>query len=562
MGVQVNGADFVVDNKYNVSAIFGNNTQTAPSTFNNLWYGVNIYQYADANRSIVMNSNFTNTDHAIYASSAFKPIFTGNTMAIPQNNGYQEQQYTFGTGLYKLSEGIHMADCSNYTVQNNRMTANTNYSGTKTIGIYVYSSGPQANKINSNSISNANFNFYANGQNYDNASFLTTIIGLKFICNINAGAKGNDFTVMGGYNNGIAGVQNSGGLITAQSAANTFAAKGPGGYYSFFMENGCNTVKYYGYGTSKNLNNYPHTSNVSPYNIFDYSCPVYIMGPKFPLATQWENRLNSLESGIATISNLPAPDSMQTDTLQNYYDSYAELRDSVLNHYLYDDTSSIHYDSLAYALEHMNLGYDYKVWLAGVYQSMLRYDDAIELLGNINGQFELDETAIQRIDNIKVIYGVLKTLNDNGYDVSALSEDDLFAVQQIYYEDDYIAHGIAAGLLNRFQDIITYNPVPDTGEGNESTIALNRNMNIGTDKELLLYPVPAQNLLTVQWTPVTAEPGTIFSIADLTGRTLISVSIVPGTQSIMLPHLSPGIYLATVKTANGHIVAKQKLVKQ
>lgn len=563
-GIVANNSDFTVSNQYNSNSIWGNNTQTAPSTFNNLWYGVLVYLMGDANRVAVLNSTFTNTNHSIHADGVFKPLFNGNNITVPQHqddNELYDAKEDFPGGQYYANMGIAMYGCTGYGVENNTITSQANYPNTKTVGIYVSNSGPQANKINLNSASNASFNYYAMGWNYKFVP-LDASVGLRFLCNSNAGSKNHDITVMKDPNssvflNGISGIQSN---STTSSAANTFAAKSASNFYNFYNQTGCRSIKYYKGSGLLGGNSDPvnRTSNVTVYNGSNVICRVRSAGPKFPLGVAWEGRLAMLEQKIGALSGMPNPDTTVVDTLQTYYDAYSDLADSVLNHYLYDDTTSVHYDSLAYALENMNLDYDYKLWLAGIYKSMLRYQDAIDLLGSVNEKFGLTGEDADRVNSLLEMYKILQKLFNNGNRWDMLSSEEWGKVQETYDHGNYIARSVAAALLHRYQGRLSVNPLIEPEEFgiiSGSKILLQNN-------ELKLYPVPAQKMLTVRWRPEDKAATAQLQITDLTGRLMLTVPLQYGTQNIDISRLASGMYLSTVKTATGKLIGQQKLVKE
>lgn len=80
---------------------------------------------------------------------------------------------------------------------------------------------------------------------------------------------------------------------------------------------------------------------------------------------------------------------------------------------------------------------------------------------------------------------------------------------------------------------------------------------------ILIYPNPAYDKVNIS---IEGDEklfsGAQINICDVQGRTILSTKFKPSEPSIDVSALMKGIYIVTLKTANGHIVAKQKLVKQ
>lgn len=557
-------ADFTVDNKYNVSSIFNKNTGTATSSFNNLWYGVRISGMTDLNRNVVMHSEFTNTSCAISAQGSFKPVFSNNTVDVPlfQTSSPSAYQIPNLYGMTYTNIGIILNGCKGYTVEKNVITCHYTFPlEHHPLGIYVYQSGPLPNTINFNTVNNACFNYYALGQNYDNSTFLSASTGLKFLCNTNTGSEDVDFMVSPYPSNsnisGIAGIQANG---TSSRAQNIFAVKAYsslGPHYNYYNSN-CNPIKYFGSSTMGNSTSPGNRYNVTNVVGAIYSCFPKVVGPKFPSPDRWIDRFAQLETDIARLGAKPGVDSTDTATMQGYYDEYEGLVDSVLNHFYFDDTTGLHYDSLAYSLEKMNLNYNYKLLLAGAYKSMNRYQDAIDLLSSLNSSYSLTGLDADRVDNLVDIYKVLSNLYGYGDNLDSLSGTDSSTIYSVYDNDDYDAHNIAAGLLYRMEGLIDPIPFADV----DTTITIRATHRLKFNDEVNIYPVPTKTVLNVRWMPGANEASANLQINDLLGKRLVLSTLVPGEQQLNVEHLSSGMYFITVTSSSGKLILQQKFIKE
>lgn len=71
--------------------------------------------------------------------------------------------------------------------------------------------------------------------------------------------------------------------------------------------------------------------------------------------------------------------------------------------------------------------------------------------------------------------------------------------------------------------------------------------------KITLYPNPFNNELNINFTGTTRLKNTSVDIYDILGKIVHSSSDLKEENSIILNHLSPGIYLAIVKTNNNNL---------
>ncbi|MBR0304608.1 MAG: T9SS type A sorting domain-containing protein [Bacteroidales bacterium] len=286
----------------------------------------------DCNCYLTTNTycSFTGFNTAINATTSGKPyavIIDGarfsNNMAgvkIEGNTHVEVTRCTFDlnvqTGLaFKPAVGLFLDTCTGYLVEENTFSCSATAPQYQRYGILVGNSGPDANSIYRNDISNMSVGVYVQG---DNAKKLT---GLQFTCNVFSGNE-NDIYV---ETNATIGVNQG---SPSKGADNTFSPRATSNLYN----GGTGVVNYY-YSTGSG-HAPSHTTNVNLYGtagsnmcgstICGYNPGNPGGGPKSPtpgflaLKQQYENLFADFDrNGFANLLTATIPPQAEPPTLSD-----------------------------------------------------------------------------------------------------------------------------------------------------------------------------------------------------------------------------------------------------
>ena len=257
-----------------------------------------------------------------YAVSIDGARFTDNEagVKIEGNNHATVTRCTFDlnvqTGLaFKPAVGLFLDTCTGYLVEENTFSCSATAPQYQRYGILVGNSGPDANSIYRNDISNMSVGVYVQG---DNAKKLT---GLQFTCNVFSGNE-NDIYV---ETNATVGVNQG---SPSKGADNTFSPRATSNLYN----GGTGVVNYY-YSTGSG-HAPSHTTNVNLYGtagsnmcgstICGYNPGNPDGGPKSPtpgflaLKQQYENLFADFDrNGFANLLTATIPPTAEPPTLSD-----------------------------------------------------------------------------------------------------------------------------------------------------------------------------------------------------------------------------------------------------
>ena len=257
-----------------------------------------------------------------YAVSIDGARFTDNEagVKIEGNNHATVTRCTFDlnvqTGLaFKPAVGLFLDTCTGYLVEENTFSCSATAPQYQRYGILVGNSGPDANSIYRNDISNMSVGVYVQG---DNAKKLT---GLQFTCNVFSGNE-NDIYV---ETNATIGVNQG---SPSKGADNTFSPRATSNLYN----GGTGVVNYY-YSTGSG-HAPSHTTNVNLYGtagsnmcgstICGYNPGNPGGGPKSPtpgflaLKQQYENLFADFDrNGFANLLTATIPPTAEPPTLSD-----------------------------------------------------------------------------------------------------------------------------------------------------------------------------------------------------------------------------------------------------
>lgn len=574
VGVYASNADITIQNEYTTSSLSiwkaGIGTETHPSTFNNMLIAIVVSNIEDTKRVVIKGNTLTKNDGGILVDGTQKAIITHNNIHIAkaQENG-QVPLHELDNPNSRTNVGINIAYSTGFIIEENNIIGTL---GANTIGIRAAENGPNYNDIYHNTITNTTYAMYAEGLNFDD-TYMNDYNGLKFLCNT-AATSYYDITVTG--NRPFSGVGISieqrnrvgWGMIypnLERSAANTFGSKPTASQpVNFNNCSNCNEVNYYYYGTANHTNPqfpYKRTPNVYPSAVSNFTCNPRNYNPKPLIAVPIAARLTELGEIEGLIATAEAEMASADDSsyVGYLYENHAGAVDSMLYLYMYDDTADIRYDSLAYILEHVNLGYNYKLMLAGVYNSMLRFDDAIAVLEMVKENYALPEAVNNRIDNMIIMYGILKNLHQNGNNWEALEATERDQVWAMLEADNYYAYAIVRMLLGRFEGQY-YLPTAPVPEDLEIDFAAAKG-NLLQAENIRIFPTPTTGSLITDWQPAQNSNKAVLTLTDMTGRLMLKTTLESDRNALSLQGYAAGIYSAVV-TENGKTIHQQKIVKQ
>ena len=81
-----------------------------------------------------------------------------------------------------------------------------------------------------------------------------------------------------------------------------------------------------------------------------------------------------------------------------------------------------------------------------------------------------------------------------------------------------------------------------------------------TDLAMAISPVPAKNNITIQ-IPNTIESAYNFSVTDVLGKTVLTLTLRNNTSSIDVSTFKRGIYFARLSDSNGHVCVNRVLIE-
>ena len=189
------------------------------------------FYLVNSDYSIINNSNFSNTQRAIYANNCNNLKIQNDTLYLP----------TYPEGIQEESYGLYLEHCTDYTVEDNLFIGDNDGDGCPPeekahIGLYINNSGAGDNLINNNTFENIRYATVSYGQNKGNSDPAT---GLCYKCNTFID-NSNDIRILKlndptgtGEPQGIA--ENQGANIPtdpSSPAGNQFSYTGPEGSFS------------------------------------------------------------------------------------------------------------------------------------------------------------------------------------------------------------------------------------------------------------------------------------------------------------------------------------------
>lgn len=496
-------------------------TNSIPSVFSNLRYGIYSTSPYEAHPISISNSNFEDCIYGIHIIGSQNPRIIQNNFEIYPDFSVKHS-------------GISLESCTGFKVEENRININNGGENSLTYGIEVKNSGENANRIYRNTIIDANYAQQFNGINRG----VSTNDGLKILCNNMSNTVPESYDISVTSMTGVAALQLGYGNSSILDAGNVFSTLNCTNGNNFNNDAALH-VWYYCSGTDcpacySNI-------TVGSTGVEPNTCPINI-------GTQKTQPLSTAAYTTAKESLISAMEGATGVTLDGLQDEYRQLNDWMIQTYLgnYDSLGEIHYDSVLLLLAAESSNYDYQLMRAGIEAQIGNYGNALTILGNIPGNYVLDEQQRTRINNMEDMIEIASRFSDAQDDWSKLGNPDKETIASLVGEDDFIAGYMARYYQSVYEDNVI---APDLRVIQDGKWQATRHT-IAAAGDVQLYPNPVSN--SFQLSGVGAGWVTVL---DMVGRKMYEQHIDNGGEAIDVRSLPTGMYLVRVREDSGLVHA-------
>ncbi|MFT4061358.1 MAG: T9SS type A sorting domain-containing protein, partial [Edaphocola sp.] len=547
----------------------GNGYEATPTgerpSFTGLQYAINVTNSLQTNRvCIVANTDFSCL-HSINMSGCLNPYIINCQFIWPKY--VPLQNYV----------GVYLNNCTGYKIE-----ANQGYSHPSVGAPFAVlrNSGTAYNEIYRNAPEYNIIGIQAMGINR-NAAAST---GLKILCNDLSSAEFTGISIVknpailfGGAIQGVANSQAGYATMLAPfpiafpaSAGNWFEQRSD--HTDFYVGSGINNLSQMSYRySSLTPAEKPIYTNLLASNVLSISktntCPAHSEGtkpPPYPFGLVFVPRNNDLEAQIQAIeaNGSSTGDAGDTTaiTLDILYTQHAQLIDSIISYYqyaAYGDTTgqlaSPYNDSIALVYQQVNVGYEYKIYLASAYADKGSYDDAIATINAIPGNYQLAPEEQTYLSNLADMFAVRQWLYQNEGNWDSIPQTFKDMVYQHEQEDPMFAGAMARALRAQYEDA-SYEPFYIVPE-NDSVETQSISMNLPATNKI--SPNPTTGHTRISWTGGSAT----LMLHNINGAKVWQQNIENGITDVNINRLAPGTYMAIVEI-QGKKIYQQKIIKQ
>jgi type IX secretion system substrate protein len=223
------------------------------------------------------------------------------------------------------------------------------------------------------------------------------------------------------------------------------------------------------------------------------------------------------------------------------------------------------HDSIEYALTNINST------VASYQQAFCRYFSSdstgvLNKLNNISSEFDFDDNQTAYHGNYNNYFNVLLNLQSNNNTAMQLDSSQKNQVYGIMNNTDGLLHAYARNML-MFNDNLEYNEPYNNVPGTSSEKSLqaneyNTNINYFSKTYFQLYPNPASEYLSIEYSLNYGTTDAAIEIMSISGINITTVKLVvsSGSTIIDLRNWETGTYIVKL-VAKGNILQSEKVIK-
>lgn len=527
--------------------------------------------WGDFYLTYIDKSSFENLDIGIKAAGdgSFKRVIVQNTDAKNSSSLISLSNFNFPKVVNNKIENargsaIRALSSTGYEIANNNFF-DIYY------GIDIDNSGGLINMVSNNIIYDAAAAaIYAEGVN---KSYSTIDGGLKFFCNDMSKNIYNMYDIYVQENSGHYGDTLLEGVSPIQgfafykpswasspgtySAGNLFSLKTPdiSNPYLNFYNRSSNAITYL-HGTihpkeipvDHNLTSIQQADNNSPCQ-FGNKSTFKILG-QISTKKAAVFSINSEIQSVLSQSNLTLSDSFYVDSLAMARHS---IIDTVVQHFLYNDSDVVKFDSLIYFFDIPNMPVDYVIQLSELYLTIHDFDAAKNVITTFVANNQSAHPALlEELNRLAYLYDKVETLYLSSDDWASLPSNDKDSIRTIAQTtDDVYSTALAQYLLVRY-----------TAEAASVGGFTAKMPTLENESEMNIFPNPAQDKFYIEIANWKNDEVLNVEIYDNLGRCVKKEILKKQNAVVDISQLSGGLYIIHAKLTGQKLKFVSKIIKK